>query len=46
MWIEVLSILLMIVFAIYVGNERDKATRNGPGKIQLRVEQINEEREN
>jgi hypothetical protein len=46
MWIEILSVLLMILFAIYVGRERDKATRNAPGKLGLKVEQINEEHEN
>ena len=37
----------MIIFAIYVGNERDKHTRrNAPAKIQLKVERVNEVDEN
>lgn len=47
MWIEILTVVLFILFILYVGNERDKHTRrNAPAKIQLKVEQVNEVDEN
>jgi hypothetical protein len=40
MWIEILSIIIVVIAAILIGRERDKHTRrDGPGELEIQVKE-------